>query len=114
MTPNRLHPLAADHYEIGSTPQVIVTVLGAREHYEPVVMLAKSGWLARLITDFWNPSALIRAGASHLRFTLRVRVGITFIGPPGQQAGSMRLAIFAALRLALLGSGFIWRASLAL
>ena len=34
---------------------VILTCIGARQHYEPARMLHKHGMLAKLITDFWAP-----------------------------------------------------------
>jgi glycosyltransferase involved in cell wall biosynthesis len=33
----------------------LATMLGARQHYQPLAMLARAGLLARLITDAWNP-----------------------------------------------------------
>jgi glycosyltransferase involved in cell wall biosynthesis len=36
-------------------PRALFSLLGARQHYEPMAMAQDSGCLVRLVTDFWNP-----------------------------------------------------------
>ena len=38
------------------TPRLACSMLGARQHYEPMLMAQRAGWLSRFFTDLWTPS----------------------------------------------------------
>src|SRR5260370_5193579 len=51
---------------------IMFSLLGAREHYAPVVMAERAGWLGCLVTDLWHPwgrvahSLAVRSGINVL------------------------------------------------
>ena len=63
----------AHHRFFDLMPSILFSMLGAREHYAPVIMAERAGWLDSFVTDFWSPPSSFSSSLARLGLTLPAR-----------------------------------------